>query len=144
MSNVLPVVTKQGNTHKTLQNHLDTLLEAAKSHDKTLKLTTKAYHQLLSLLVDGAKGKQELTKTQIDCIKIVLGEHKHLNKLVSDIEELVKKIRVVDEEETADKEGSQQQATTSPDGIKFDFSALKAKAAESAKAARKEGGEGLE
>lgn len=144
MSNVLPVVTKQGNTHKTLQNHLDTLLEAAKSHDKTLKLTTKAYHQLLSLLVDGAKGKQELTKTQIDCIKIVLGEHKHLNKLVSDIEELVKKIRVVDEEETATKhhgsaEGLQSGAPSStPDGIKFDFSAIRAKAA-ARKAA--EGGE---
>lgn len=95
ITNVLPVFTQSGN-HNTLQNHLDTLLDVATAQDKNLAKINKAYTALNEALLKGAKGERELTKTQLDCIKIILAEHKHLNKQVAEIEELIKKVRAVE------------------------------------------------
>lgn len=95
ITNVLPVFTSAGN-HNTLQNHLDTLLDVATAQDKNLAKINKAYTGLIEALIKGSKGQEEITKTQLDCIKIILAEHKHLNKQVAEIEELIKKVRAVE------------------------------------------------
>ncbi|EHI5143942.1 hypothetical protein QNE83_000975 [Vibrio alginolyticus] len=97
-SKPLPVVTSIGNRH-SLQNHLDTLLDVASAQDKNLQAINKAYSGLIKSLIAAAQGKEEISKSQLDCIKILLAEHKHLNKVVADIEELIKKVRIYQEEE---------------------------------------------
>ncbi|EHH1106134.1 hypothetical protein J7H93_004200 [Vibrio parahaemolyticus] len=98
-SKPLPVVTNIGNRH-SLQNHLDTLLDVASSQDKNLQAINKAYSGLIKSLILSAQGKEEISKSQLDCIKILLSEHKHLNKVVADIEELIKKVRIYQDEES--------------------------------------------
>ncbi|EPP6381378.1 hypothetical protein ACUNB6_002716 [Vibrio alginolyticus] len=97
-SKPLPVVTSIGNRH-SLQNHLDTLLDVASAQDKNLQAINKAYSGLIKSLIAAAQGKEEISKSQLDCIKILLAEHKHLNKVVADIEELIKKVRIYQDEE---------------------------------------------
>ncbi|MEZ8937915.1 hypothetical protein AB6E05_01255 [Vibrio alginolyticus] len=97
-SKPLPVVTSIGNRH-SLQNHLDTLLDVASAQDKNLQAINKAYSGLIRSLIAAAQGKEEISKSQLDCIKILLAEHKHLNKVVADIEELIKKVRIYQDEE---------------------------------------------
>lgn len=97
-SKPLPVVTNIGNRH-SLQNHLDTLLDVASAQDKNLQAINKAYSGLIKSLIASAQGKEEISKSQLDCIKILLSEHKHLNKVVADIEELIKKVRIYQDEE---------------------------------------------
>lgn len=99
-SKPLPVVTNIGNRH-SLQNHLDTLLDVASAQDKNLQAINKAYSGLIKSLISAAQGKEEINKSQLDCIKILLAEHKHLNKVVADIEELIKKVRIYQDEEEA-------------------------------------------
>ncbi|HBN6198026.1 hypothetical protein P3553_10480 [Vibrio parahaemolyticus] len=99
-SKPLPVVTNIGNRH-SLQNHLDTLLDVASAQDKNLQAINKAYSGLIKSLIAAAQGKEEISKSQLDCIKILLSEHKHLNKVVADIEELIKKVRIYQDEEEA-------------------------------------------
>ncbi|HIF5636810.1 TPA: hypothetical protein ACX3DH_004541 [Vibrio parahaemolyticus] len=94
----LPVVTSIGNRN-SLQNHLDTLLDVASAQDKNLQAINKAYSGLIKSLIAAAQGKEEISKSQLDCIKILLAEHKHLNKVVADIEELIKKVRIYQDEE---------------------------------------------
>ena len=74
------------------KDYLETLLEAAKSHNKTLKMTTKVYHELLSLLIQGAKGEVELAETQVSYIKVLLDEHRDLHGLVKEIDGVIHKI----------------------------------------------------
>lgn len=97
-SKPLPVVTNIGNRH-SLQNHLDTLLDVASAQDKNLQAINRAYSGLIKSLIAAAQGKEEISKSQLDCIKILLAEHKHLNKVVADIEELIKKVRIYQDEE---------------------------------------------
>ncbi|EHR5761000.1 MULTISPECIES: hypothetical protein [Vibrio] len=109
-SKPLPVVTNIGNRH-SLQNHLDTLLDVASAQDKNLQAINKAYSGLIKSLISAAQGKEEINKSQLDCIKILLAEHKHLNKVVADIEELIKKVRIYQDEEakhTPSKSASKQ------------------------------------
>lgn len=117
-NNLYPVAKFQGNTN-TLQNHLDTLLDVASAQDKNLQAINKAYSGLIKLLIKAAQGKSEedITKTQLDCIKILLSEHKHLNKVVADIEELIKKVRVYQEQEKVAPQDSNSKPSTSKKSV---------------------------
>lgn len=97
MSNVYPVRSESPSRDViTLDNHLDTLLEAAKGSNKALGRINKAYDGLLMQLIKAAKGDVELTKGQFDAIKIILSEQKHLAKIVGELEELIKKVQKVE------------------------------------------------
>lgn len=101
---VYPIAHFQGNTN-TLQHHLDTLLDVATAQDKNLQAINKAYGGLIKTLISAAQGKEgvEISKTQLDCIKVLLAEHKHLNKVVAEIEDLIKKVRFVEEATKAEE-----------------------------------------
>ncbi|ELL4667500.1 hypothetical protein Q5V23_001303 [Vibrio fluvialis] len=105
-----PVFKTVGNNHP-LQNHLDTLLDVASSQDKNLQAINKAYSGLIKSLISTAQGKEEISKAQLDCIKILLAEHKHLNKVVGEIEELIKKVRVYQPDEDQPKESTVSKPT---------------------------------
>ncbi|EGQ8257949.1 hypothetical protein ACP75B_15460 [Vibrio cholerae] len=105
MSNVYPVYKSNDNIKASLDNHLDTLLEAAKGSNKALGRINKAYDGIMLQLIKACKGEIELTKGQSDAIKIVLNEQKHLSKVVADLEELLKKVQAVE---------AGQQPTTTP------------------------------
>ncbi|WP_217564249.1 hypothetical protein [Vibrio cholerae] len=107
MSNVYPVYKSNDNIKASLDNHLDTLLEAAKGSNKALGRINKAYDGIMLQLIKACKGEVELTKGQSDAIKIVLNEQKHLSKVVADLEELLKKVQAVEA-----VEGGQQPTTT--------------------------------
>ncbi|MCY9879544.1 hypothetical protein OTK59_23665 [Vibrio natriegens] len=115
-SQPLPVVTSIGNRN-SLQNHLDTLLDVASAQDKNLQLINRAYSGLIKSLIASAQGKEEISKSQLDCIKILLAEHKHLNKVVADIEELIKKVRLYQSEDSATSKASVSKSTPAKTGM---------------------------
>lgn len=102
----------QSQNLNTLNNHLDTLLDVATAQDKNLKAINKAYSGLIKCLIASAQGKEDITKAQLDCIKILLNEHKHLNKVVGEVEELIKKVREYQ---------AQEQSSTNSKLISLDF-----------------------
>lgn len=112
-SQPLPVVTSIGNRN-CLQNHLDTLLDVASAQDKNLIAINKAYSGLIKSLIAAAQGKEEISKSQLDCIKILLAEHKHLNKIVGEIEELIKKVRLHQAEDEAAPRDSNNKSSLLP------------------------------
>ena len=120
LQKTLPVVTSIGNKN-TLANHLDTLLTLATAQDKNLTKINTAYSGLIAALIKGAQGKEDISKGQLDCIKIVLAEHKHLGKEVADIEELIKKVRAVQAQDEAIESGEK---TTRPPKPKLSVAQL--------------------
>lgn len=121
-----PVFKAQGNNHP-LQNHLDTLLDVATSQDKNLQAINKAYSGLIKSLIAAAQGKEEISKGQLDCIKILLSEHKHLNKIVGEIEELIKKVRAHQEQAPTEEAAQPQVSEVSQIGTRTGFNTIQSR-----------------
>lgn len=131
------------NQHKEKFSKEDPVNADLLAKRQALTKLCKKYNSLITYLTKLAEDETASHTDRLKAVSKLLDLQDKLAKQLDAEEDKVRNVKAAEEAEKGSEEGTGEQATSStPDGVKFDFSALKAKAAAKKEdSAKAEGGE---